>query len=463
MKPEPIPAHEALVGLDRRRVWHPFTPAQVWEDPAFDPVVIVRGEGAELFDDQGRGYLDGNSSIWTNLHGHNRRELNEAVAGQLGRIAHSSFLGLTNGLAPVLAERLCSLAGLDRCFFSDDGSTAVEAALKIVYQYFQQNGQPQRTQFLSLRSAYHGDTVGAMSLGHSPVFHRAYEGLLFRTHELDAPSAYHSPHQSGKPERGKEARAWGSCLDGHLRELEAKVAELGDALAGLVIEPRVQGAAGFLMHPAGYLESACRIVQQAGGKVILDEVMTGFGRTGPLFAFQKEKVKPDLVALAKGLTGGYLPLAATLLRDDLYDGFRGGRERAFFHGHSYTANQLGCAAALASLEVLESAHDAERRKTLAEALSGAGKVFWNHPNVGDVRQEGLVLAVELVADPETKQPLDPSARTGWRVCEAARAFGLLTRPVGDVLVLMPPYCASPEQIKAMAEALEQGVKKVLEA
>lgn len=454
--------HDDLIRLDRCRVWHPFTPSDAWESPEFDPVVIARGEGAELIDDCGRRYLDGNSSIWTNLHGHNRGEINAAVTAQLGKVAHSSFLGLTNEVAPVLAQRLCGLAGMDRCFFSDDGSTAIEAALKIVYQYFQQNGQPRRTQFLSLRSAYHGDTVGAMSLGHSPVFHRAYEGLLFRTHELDAPSAYHSPHQSGRPVRGKEAREWGNCLDGHLRELEAKVEELGDALAGLVIEPRVQGAAGFLMHPAGYLEAACRIVRQAGGKVILDEVMTGFGRIGPLFAFQKEGVKPDLVALAKGLTGGYLPLAATLLRDGLYDGFRGGRERAFFHGHSYTANQLGCAAALASLDLLESVHDGKHRERLADILREAGKRFWNHPNVGDVRQEGLILAVELVADAETRRPLDPAARTGWHVCEAAREAGLLTRPVGDVLVLMPPYCTTPEQMKTMAEALEQGVKKVLE-
>jgi adenosylmethionine-8-amino-7-oxononanoate aminotransferase len=454
-------SHEDRVCLDRRHVWHPFTPADVWEHPDFDPVVIVSGEGGELIDDCGRRYFDGNSSIWTNLHGHNRREINEAVTAQLGKIAHSSFLGLTNELAPVLAQRLCGLAGMDRCFFSDDGSTAIEAALKIVYQYFQQNGQPARTQFLSLRSGYHGDTVGAMSLGHSPVFHRAYEGLLFRTHELEAPSAYHSPHQSGRPVRGKEAREWGSCMEGHLRELDAKIAELGETLAGLVIEPRVQGAAGFFMHPEGYLEEAFRRVRSAGGKVILDEVMSGFGRTGPLFAFQKENVKPDLVALAKGLTGGYLPLAATLLNDDLYDGFRGGRERAFFHGHSYTGNALGCAAALASLDLLAAAHDERHRIKLAGVMREAGKRFWKHPNVGDVRQEGLILAVELVADPQARLPLDPAARTGWQVCEAAREAGLLTRPVGDVLVLMPPYCMTEKQIVQMADALEEGLKRVL--
>lgn len=446
-------------GLDQRHLWHPFTPHEAWLDPSSPPLVIAKGEGSWLVDTEGRRYLDGNSSIWTNLHGHGRREINNALKTQIDKISHSSFLGLSNELAPVLGEKLCRLSGLDRCFFSDDGSTAMEAALKIVYQYFQQNGQPQRKNFLSLSSGYHGDTIGAMSLGHSPTFHRTYAGLLFETHEIPAPFVYRSP--DFVPSRGKGSHHAGISPDAFLRDLEKKITELGPTLAALVVEPRVQGAAGFIMHPDGWLEQAARLVQQAGGKVILDEVMTGFGRTGPMFAFQKETVNPDVIAVAKGITGGYLPLAATLLTQEIFDGFGGDRSRTFYHGHSYTGNQLGCAAALASLELLETTHTESHRNRIGETLEKLSEKFWEHPNVGDVRREGTILAIELVADFKTKKPFDPALRLGARICDEARTHGLLTRPVVDTLLLMPPYCATEAELKQMADALFKALNGII--
>lgn len=438
--------------LDKEHLWHPFTPADLWLAPEFEPIVIQNGEGSWLTDEKGQRYLDGNSSIWTNLHGHRRPEINNAIRQQLDRIAHSSFLGLSNDLAPILAQKLARSSGLQRCFFSDDGSTAIEAALKIVWQYFQQNGQAERKVFLSLSSAYHGDTVGAMSLGHSPLFHRTYSDMLFETCEFTPPSRYCCPYHSG--DTVTEA-------DPVIMAFKKLLSETGPRLAAYVVEPRVQGAAGFIMHPPGFLEITCRLAQEAGAKVILDEIMTGFGRTGPLFAFQHENVQPDLIALAKGLSGGYLPLAATLIKEDIFDGFRGDLSRTFYHGHSYTGNALGCAAALASMTLLEKIHTQSLREKLGTRLGELGKIFLQHPQVGNVRREGTILAIELMQDPETCQPFPASQRLGAKVCQAAAGHGLLTRPVGDVLVLMPPYCTNDSELEQMVNALYRAIEEVL--
>lgn len=456
------------VSLDRQYLWHPFTPHHVWLDPNFEPVVIVAGEGATLMDEQGRRYLDGNSSIWTNLHGHRRPELDQALRDQLDRIAHASFLGLTNDVAPYLARDLCQRAsrtlppdrGLTRCFLSDDGSTAVEAALKIAWQYFQQNGQPQRTRFISLGSGYHGDTVGAMSVGHSTVFHRAYRQMLFPTVEVMPPACYRCPFNKARPEKA-DARLTRRCGWECVEEARRAFEQNGSSTVAWVLEPRVQGAAGFFMHPHGYLERTAELARAQGALLILDEVMTGFGRTGPDFAFQHEQVAPDLVALAKGLTGGMLPLAATLTTETLFQGFGGGWERTFFHGHSYSGHPLGCATARASLHLLDTVHHEQHRRLRAETLRRQAELFWTHPHVGDVRQEGLILAVELVEDFATRRPFDPARRIGAAVCARARNYGLLTRPVGDVLLLMPPYCATDEEIVRMADALRAAVADVL--
>jgi len=450
--------------LDQQHVWHPFTQMRDWNAPGHEPIVLVEGEGAVLRDDRGREYLDGNSSIWTNLHGHRHREIDEAIRAQLDRLAHSSFLGLSNDVAPALAAELVDVAKLPahKVFFSDDGSTATEAALKMVFQARVQRGEPERTLFLSLGQGYHGDTVGAMSAGHSALFHRAYRPLLFETREVLSPACYRCPHNKAEPMRGSDARATRSCRWECVGELE-KAMEDARASA-FVLEPRVQGAAGMTMHPPGYLEKAAALCRERGIWLVLDEVMTGFGRTGTMFAFQQEKdVRPDLVALAKGLTAGYLPVAATLAASEIFDAFLGefSELKTFFHGHSYTGNALGCAAARANLRIFREERTLEKNVALRDQLAAGTQRFWEHPHVGDVRQEGLICAIELVRRFETREPFSFTERIGHRVCEAAQRHGLLTRPVGDALVLMPPYCTTPEQLRRMIDALWLGLCEVL--
>jgi len=452
-----------LADLDRDYVWHPFTQMRDWTDPARPPVVIVEGRGALLKAEDGREYLDGNSSIWTNLHGHRRPEIDQAIRDQLDRIAHSSFLGLTNDAAPRLARELVGITGLPgaKVFFSDDGSTAMEAALKMVFQARIQRGEKKRTTFVSLASGYHGDTVGAMSAGHSAIFHAAYKPLLFDTREVMSPACYRCPYNRAEPVRGTDARASRKCDWECAGELTTALDDLGETASALVMEPRVQGAAGMTMHPHGYLEKAAAVCRERGVWLVLDEVMTGFGRTGTMFAFQHEKAAPDLVALAKGLSGGYLPLAATVASREIFDAFLGDSAKTFFHGHSYTGNALGCAAALANLKIFETEKTLEHNLILKQTLAKSAAKFWEHPHVGDVRQEGLICAIEIVRDFKTREPFRLAERIGPRICEAARAHGLLTRPVGDVLVLMPPYCVTENQIARMVEALWLGLKEVL--
>jgi adenosylmethionine-8-amino-7-oxononanoate transaminase len=453
--------------LDRAHVWHPFTQMRAWNAPGHEPIVIVEGRGAVLKAEDGREFLDGNSSIWTNLHGHRRAEIDAAIRAQLDRIAHSSFLGLTNDVAAQLAGELVRVTGLTehKVFFSDDGSTAMEAALKMVFQARVQRGETRRTTFLSLGAGYHGDTVGAMSAGHSALFHRAYQPLLFPTREVMSPACYRCPYNRAEPVRGTDARASRQCSWECVDELKAGLEAEGENASAFVLEPSVQGAAGMTMHPHGYLARAAGLCHERGVWLVLDEVMTGCGRTGPMFAFQGEEVLPDIVALAKGLTGGYLPLAATLASGEIFAAFLGeyGEAKTFFHGHSYTGNALGCAAALASLKIFDDEKTLKNNARLERVLAELLRRFWDHPQVGDVRQEGLICAIEIVSDFKTRRPFPAADRIGARICEAAARHGLLTRPVGDVLVLMPPYCASADQLGAMTEALWRGLEEILPA
>ena len=452
--------------LDRAHVWHPFTQMRDWNAPGHEPIVIVEGRGAVLRAEDGREYLDGNSSIWTNIHGHRRAEIDQAIRDQLDRIAHSSFLGLTNDVAVRLAHELIEVSGLaaHKVFFSDDGATAMEAALKMVHQARLQRGETQRKTFISLASGYHGDTVGAMSAGHSPIFHAAYKPMLFETREVMSPACYRCPYNKAKPERGSDARTTRQCNWECVGELTAALDDLGETASAFVLEPRVQGAAGMKMHPHGYLEKAAAACKERGVWLVLDEVMTGFGRTGAMFAYQQENVVPDLVALAKGLTGGYLPVAATLASPEIFEAFLGdyAELKTFFHGHSYTGNALGCAAGLASLKIFETDQTLAKNRALEKALARALEKFWTHPNVGDVRQDGLIAAIEIVRDFETRAPFPFAERIGHRICEAAKKHGLLTRPIGDVLVLMPPYCVTETQIEAIADALFIALNNVLD-
>jgi adenosylmethionine-8-amino-7-oxononanoate aminotransferase len=453
--------------LDRRYLWHPFTQMREWN--AGEPLVIVEADGAVLRDAQGREYLDGNSSIWTNLHGHRRAEMDAAIGEQLGRVAHSSFLGLTNDVAPRFAfELLQAFTGKEepegwRAFFSDDGSTAVEAGLKMIHQARRQRGEEERRVFLSLGAGYHGDTVGAMSLGHSALFHGTYRGLMFESREVMSPACYRCPFNRAKPERGTDARLSRKCEWECVGEAAKALDAAGDEASAFVMEPRAQGAAGMTMHPHGYLARVAALCRDRGVWLMLDEVMTGFGRTGAMFACQHEGVVPDVLALGKGITGGYLPLAATVASAEIFAAFDGeySEFRTFFHGHSYSGNQLGCAAALASLRLLEGAHSMEYVRGRAAVMERLAQRFWEHPNVGDVRCEGMICAIELVEDFATRRRFPVEQRVGFCVSEAARAHGLITRCVGDVLVLMPPYCVSEAQLERAVEALWRALAEVV--
>jgi len=437
-------------------------------DETFHPISIVAGEGTWLIDADGKRYLDGNSSIWTNLHGHRHPRLDEAVRSQLGKIAHSSFLGLTHEPAARLAKELIAYtqsgakSDLSRVFLSDDGSTAMEAGLKMIVQSFAQTGQPQRTQFISPQGAYHGDTVGAMSLGPSDHFHRHYQPLLFPSRRVMTPFCYRCRFNLAKPEKA-DARSYRQCNFECVTQAEEEITKTGENLAAWVLEPRVQGAAGMVMHPEGYAQRTCTAARKVGAKILLDEVLTAFGRTGPAMSFHAEGIAPDVIALAKGLSGGYLPLAATLVSEEIFRAFDGPLENTFFHGHSYTANALGCAVARASLALLQDPTEQNRRAALAQNLRKLSQDFWKHPHVGDVRQEGNILAVEIVADRATRRPFPAPERRGARICQAAREFGLLTRPIGDVLILMPPYSTTANELQQMVEALRKALAKEIPA
>jgi adenosylmethionine-8-amino-7-oxononanoate transaminase len=457
-----------LAQLDRKYVWHPFTQMRDWLRR--EPIVIAAGRGAVLIDTKGREYLDANSSIWTNLHGHRQPAIDAALKRQLGKIAHSSALGLASGPASLLAAQLIRLASPSprqkprRVFFSDDGSTAMEAALKMAYEFARRSGQSRKPRFLSLASAYHGDTVGAVSLGHIDRFHRAYRGLLFQTDSVMAPFCYRCPFNRARPERA-DARLGRKCQWECAGLLERKFSaqkKKGRPYAAFVFEPLIQGAAGMVPQPEGWLQRAADMARGHGALLVADEVMTGFCRTGPMFACQKESVSPDLMALAKGMTGGYLPMAATLASAAVFDAFLGDYAecKTFFHGHSYTANQLGSAAALASLRLLQSSASVRARRELQKVLGDSLQSLWRLPAVGDIRQVGLIAGVELVRNWRTRQPYPWRERVGIRVCEALARRGVLTRPAGNVIVLMPPYCATPAQIRRMVSALAESVEEI---
>ena len=442
-----------------------------------EPIVIVSGKGAVLHDARGREYLDANSSIWTNLHGHRHPKIDAALQRQLKKIAHSSALGLANEPASLLAARLVKAAGppLTKTFFSDDGSTALEVALKLAYEFTRRaRGPKSRPRFLSLEGGYHGDTVGAVSLGHIDLFHRTWRVLLFKTDKVMAPYCYRCPFNRAKPERA-DARTTRKChweCVGKVDRVLKKQKKRGEPYAAFVFEPLMQGAAGMIPQPDGWLRQTTDLARDHGALLIADEVMTGFGRTGVgghasevagprAFACTASGVKPDFLCVAKGLTGGYLPMAATLTTQKVFDAFLGEYEdfKTFFHGHSYTGNQLGAAAALASLDVLQSRASVLARTRLQKVMHDSLESLWLLPNVGDIRRVGLVAGIELVKNWRTRQPFALRERAGIRVCEAMAKRGVLTRPVGNVIVLMPPYCTTNAQMTRMVEALREAIEE----
>jgi adenosylmethionine-8-amino-7-oxononanoate aminotransferase len=442
---------------DRDHVWHPFTAMQAYA--AEPPIIIERADGCFLIDVDGRRYLDGISSLWCNVHGHRVPELDAAVRDQLDRVAHSTLLGLANVPAVRLARRLVELAppGLTRVFYSDDGATAVEVALKMAFQYWRQrrDSRPDKTRFLALQGAYHGDTLGDVSVGDLARFHELFKPLLFPTVRAPNPYCYRCPLALDR------ATCAMKCADA----LADLVRTHADTLAAVVIEPLVQGAAGMITAPAGFLRRVRDVTRDHDVLLIADEVAVGFGRTGRMFACSQEDVRPDFLCLAKGLTGGYLPLAATLTTDEVYAAFLGRPEegRTFYHGHTYTGNPLGAAVALANLELLEAAGTVAAVPAKAERLRKHLDRVAALPHVGDVRQRGLMAGIELVQDRATRRPFPPEQRTGARVCRRAREHGVLLRPLGDVIVVMPPLAIDDSLLDWLGDVLYNVVQTAGEA
>ena len=391
--------------------------------------MIDRAEGVELIDTDGRRYLDGVSSLWCNVHGHRHPAIDEAVREQLDRVAHSTMLGLSHPGAAELAARLIEVAppGLSRVFYSDSGSTAVEVALKMAFQYWQHRGgqHVRRASFICLEEAYHGDTIGSVSVGGMELFHSAFGPLLFEAHQ--APP-------------------------GDIEAMERLISRREEEVAAVVIEPLVQGAAGMITHPPGYLRALRRLCDRHGLLLICDEVATGFGRTGTMFACEQEGVSPDLLCVAKGLTGGYMPLAATLATERIYEAFLGSYSefKTFFHGHTYTGNPLACAAALASLEVFHRERTLVRLQPKIRLLSESLAEVEEMNEVSEVRQCGLMVGIDLGEH-------DPELRLGHRVALEARKRGVIVRPLGDVIVLMPPLAISKQDLRRLVDVVAESI------
>jgi len=439
---------------DKKFVWHPFTQMKDWERDEI--TIIERGEGNHLVDTKGRRYLDGVSSLWCNVHGHRKRELDKALAGQIQKIAHSTFLGLSNPPAIELAEALIQVAPrrLKRVFYSDSGSEAVEIALKMAFQYWQQKGKVKRKEFVTLGEAYHGDTIGSVSLGGISLFHGKYGPLLFKTHKVRPPFFYRDTHRWSLEEFQKN----------FISQMERTVKKHQKKLCAIVMEPRIQGAAGMIQHPPGYLKAVRKIADHYGILLILDEVATGFGRTGKMFACEHEGVEPDIFCLAKGITGGYLPLAATLTSEKIYRGFWGDHVelKTFFHGHTYTGNPLACAVALENLRIFRREKVLEKIQPKIRLFRTGLRKLWELKHVGDIRQEGLMIGIELVENKKTKKAYGLDQRIGMRVIQEAKRRGVLLRPLGNVVVLMPPLSIKVQEITLLLQVTYESIRTVTE-
>lgn len=444
-------SYENLQALDKKFLWHPFTQMRDWVSE--DILIIEEGDGVFIKDLNGKSYIDGVSSLWCNVHGHRRKEIDAALCDQLTKIAHSTFLGLSNVPAILLAEKLIRIApeGLARVFYSDSGSEAVEVALKMAFQYWQHRGRPAKRKFARLVNAYHGDTLGAVSVGGIELFQELYKPLLFETFEVPSPYCYRWPGGEDPSVVKRE------CLEA----METVLRDHADEIAALVMEPLMQGAAGMIDQPEGFISEARRLTQKYGVLLIFDEVATGFGRTGKMFASDHEGVTPDVMTLAKGLTGGYLPLAATLATEAIYEAFLGDYSefKTFFHGHTYTANPLACRAALASLGIFDEDRTLDKLQPKIAWLKRRLEDFTDLEHVGDVRQVGFMVGIELVKDKETKEPYPLSEKMGIRVCGRARDRGIWIRPLANVVVLMPPLCIDDSTLAKLLDGVEWSIKE----
>jgi len=461
-----------IINLDKKYIWHPFTQMSQWlKNEPSEILSIEKAKGNYLYDSKGKKYFDGVSSLWVSVHGHQKKEIDRAIIKQLSKVAHTTFLGLTHSPAAILAKEVVEIApkGLAKVFYSDNGSTAVEISLKMAYQYCQQKNKTNKTSFLSLRNAYHGDTIGSVSVGGMDLFHSKFKKLLFKTHFAQSPHCLRcNKRKNGvntKQTNGtfsKHCKSMG-CKGECLKEVETILKKHSSNIAAAIVEPMVQGAAGMLLMPNGYLKNFETLCRKYGVLLICDEVATGFGRTGKMFACEIENIKPDILCVAKGITGGYLPLSATITTEKIYNAFLGKFEefKTFFHGHTYTANPLACSAAIANLKIFKSEKTIKNLKPKIKKLSIELEKLKNLPNVGQVRQLGLMVGIEIVKDKNTLLEFEPKLQIGARICSYCRTRGLLIRPLGNVLVLMPPLSITLKEIETIVATISEAIKKTL--
>jgi adenosylmethionine-8-amino-7-oxononanoate aminotransferase len=440
-----------LIELDKKYLWHPFTQMADWLKS--EPVIINSADGFYLIDTEGNRYIDGVSSLWCNVHGHRVKKIDDAIKAQIDRVSHSTLLGLGQTKSIELAEQLIRITpqNLQKVFYSDSGATAVEIALKMAYQYFQNIGEKKRTKFVALESSYHGDTIGAVSLGGIETFHRVFQPLLFETFFVPAPHPYRF---NGTRE---------DCLSYSLEKIESILKNHSDQIVAVVIEPLVQAAGGIIVHPDGCLTSVRQLATKYDVLLIADEVATGFGKTGKMFACENETVSPDIMCLGKGITGGYLPLAATLTTREIFDAFIGpvAEHKTFYHGHTYTGNALACAAALASLELFEQNRIIESLPAKIELMSQYFAKLCELPFVGDARHCGLMGAVEIVKDKSSKECFPPEWTIGANLCSSMRHAGVMLRPLGDCIVVMPPVAIDLELLEKLLKIICRSIENEL--
>ncbi len=445
---------DRLARLDKEYVWHPFTQMRDWMES--EPLIIQGGDGPYLVDVEGKRYIDGVSSLWVIVHGHGKREIVEAIRTQAAALCHSTLLGLASVPSVLLAQELVRIAppGLSRVFYSDNGSTSVEIALKMAYQFWQHRGEKKRRLFLSFKNGYHGDTLGAVSVGGIDLFHKVYRPLLFRSPKALSPYCYRCPLRLEPQDCGM------ACVDA----FEQQVKRYKDRLCAVVIEPAVQGAGGMLVQPEGFLRAIWRITREHGLLFIADEVATGFGRTGEMFACLGAGISPDFLCLSKGITGGYLPLAATLTTGEVFEGFLGefADFKTFFHGHTYTGNPVAAAAAIANLRLFEKEKLLDRVRAASGLMQAGLQGFYGLSHVGDVRQKGCMVGIELVADKKRKRPYRPEEKVGQRVVVEARKRGVIVRPLGDVIVLMPPLAIEDEVLEELLSVTYESIRAATE-
>ncbi len=445
---------KTLEQWDKKYIWHPFTQMKDWADAK--PLIIEEGDGCYLIDTEGNRYIDGVSSLWVLVHGHGKRELIDAIEKQANMLCHSTLLGLANTPSIVLARMLIDIApkNLTKVFYSDNGSTSVEIALKMAYQYWQQKGEKKRKKFICFTNGYHGDTIGSVSVGGIDLFHEVYRPLLFKTYKAPSPYCYRCPLKLAKQSCGM------ACIAAFERIVKAH----RDEICAVIIEPLMQGAGGMIVQPHGFLSAIRAITKKNRILLITDEVATGFGRTGNMFACNKEKIEPDFLCVAKGITGGYLPLAATLTTDEVFSAFLGPFDsfKTFFHGHTYTGNPLACSVAVENINLFKREKLLQKMKGKIKLFTKELKRFSDLPHIGEVRQEGFMVGIELVKDKKTKAMYKPSEKIGQKIMQEARRRGVIIRPLSDVIVLMPPIAIEEPTLKRLVDTVYASIRVVTE-